>query len=135
MVRHKHGPEYKIQTDFIAFLKDRGWHVERMVGNAFQMGIPDIYAAHPKYGQRWIDLKNPGRYELTKAQRKKWPIWERFGVGIWIIVAADEEEYDKLFRPPNWRRYWKAKYDEEIEELKEAMENLFDKGESELHET
>jgi hypothetical protein len=97
-----------------------------MIGNAFQYGIPDIYVHHPKYGQRWIDLKTPGKYELTKAQRQKWPVWEKFGIGIWIIVDDSEEEYNKLFHPPNWRRYWKKKYDEEIQELKDAMDELYD---------
>lgn len=122
----KHGPEYKIQADFIKFLKERGWHVERMIGNAFQMGIPDLYVHHPRYGPRWIDLKNPDRNELTKAQRAKWPIWESFGIGIWIIAAATEEEYSKLFREPNWRCYWKARYDEDIQELKDSLDDLFE---------
>ncbi|MGO8994885.1 MAG: hypothetical protein ACLQVI_16340, partial [Polyangiaceae bacterium] len=40
-----------------AYLKIRGWHVERMIGNAFQMGVPDLFIAHLKWGQRWIDVK------------------------------------------------------------------------------
>lgn len=120
------GPEYKIQAEFIKFLKERGWLVERMIGNAFQHGIPDLYIHHPEYGARWVDIKNPGRYEFTKSQRIKWPLWDKFGCGVWIIAAATEEEYRKLFRPPNWRNYWKDKYDEEIQELKEAMDDLFE---------
>jgi len=99
--------------------------VERLVGNAFQRGIPDIYIAHVKYGTRWIDVKNPNEYEFTKAQRQKWPIWEKHGVGIWILTAASEEEYDKLFKPPNWREFWKEKYDDDVAELKDAMGELY----------
>ena len=126
------GPEAKIQDAFIAFLEARGWHCERMIGvsgasqRGQQVGIPDIYIMHPKYGQRWVDLKNPGKYEFTRAQRYKWPIWEEFGCPIWIIVAATEEEYDKLFGPPNWRQYWKAKYDEQRAELEDTLEELYD---------
>lgn len=124
--RSAHGPEYYIQEDLRKFLQKRGWLVERMVGNAFQYGIPDLYCHHPKYGHRWIDVKNPDSYEFTKHQKVKWPLWDKFGVGIWIIVDATEEEYDKLFKPPNWREYWKEKYDVELEKFKEAMGDLFD---------
>jgi len=110
--RPKHGPEWYIQQDVIKYLEARGWLVERMVGNAFQTGIPDLYCHHPKWGYRWIDCKQPKNYAFTKAQKRKWPEWEQKGVGIWILTAATQEEYDKLFRPPNWRQYWKASWGE-----------------------
>lgn len=109
--RAKHGPEWYIQQDLIAYLKARRWHVERMIGNAFQLGIPDLFVAHTKWGQRWIDVKRPGKdYSFTKAQKRKWPVWESFGIGIWILTGADQENYDRLFAPPNWRDYWKASW-------------------------
>ena len=109
--RPKHSQEWHIQQALIAYLKVRGWHVERMIGNAFQMGVPDLFIAHPKWGQRWIDVKRPEKnYSFTKAQKLKWPVWEAFGIGIWILTAATQEEYDKLFAPPNWRAYWKASW-------------------------
>jgi hypothetical protein len=126
------GPEAKIQEQFITFLEARGWHVERMIGvsgasqRGQQVGIPDIYCMHPKFGQRWVDLKNPGKYEFTRAQRYKWPIWEKFGCPIWIITGATHEEYDKLFQPCNWRCYWKDKYDEEQKDLEDTLEFLYD---------
>ncbi|MCA9070154.1 MAG: hypothetical protein KDA84_14575 [Planctomycetaceae bacterium] len=104
----KHGPEYKIQAELIDFLEKRGWLVERMIGNAYQQGIPDLYIHHPQHDYRWIDVKRPdGQYTFTKAQKTKWPLWDAFGVGIWILVGADQSEYDKLFAPPNWKSYWK----------------------------
>jgi len=109
--RPKHSQEWHIQQALIAYLKARGWHVERMIGNAFQMGVPDLFIAHPKWGQRWIDVKRPGKnYSFTKAQKLKWPVWDTFGIGIWILTAANQAEYDKLFAPPNWRAYWKASW-------------------------
>ena len=49
-IRRPHeGPERKIQRALIAFLNARGWLVERMIGNAFQMGIPDLFVA-PQMG-------------------------------------------------------------------------------------
>jgi hypothetical protein len=106
-IRDKHGPEYGIQKEIVKFLRTHGWLVERMVGGAFQSGIPDLYIAHPKYGQRWLECKNPDEYNFTKAQKYKFPIWAAMGIGIWILVAATEAEYDKLFKEPNWECYWK----------------------------
>jgi hypothetical protein len=98
-----------------------------MVGNAFQMGIPDLYVYHKQYGERWIDIKNPASYNYTKSQKWKWPLWEAAGIGIWIIVAATEEEYDKLSKPPNMRNYWKASYDVDHDKLLEEMDE-WEKG-------
>ncbi|MEN6367659.1 MAG: hypothetical protein ABFC88_12665 [Thermoguttaceae bacterium] len=108
--RPKHGPEWYIQRDLIAFLKARGWRVERTHGNLYQTGFPDLYVMHKKWGTRWIDCKQPKKYSFTKAQRIKWPLWEEMGVPIWILTAATQEEYDKLIGPPNWRHYWKASW-------------------------
>ena len=110
-IRSAHGPEWTIQRDVIKYLRARGWWVERMIGNAYQKGIPDLLIAHPKDGIRFIDVKNPISYEYTKAQCQKWPIWEQYNIGVWILTAATEEEYDKLFKEPNWRDYWKSRYD------------------------
>jgi hypothetical protein len=128
--RSKHGPEYLIQKNFINYLKIRGWEVERMIGNMLQKGIPDIYCMHRKHGQRWVDLKNPIDYEFTNAQILKWPKWEAAGTGIWIITGWKDVDYDKLFQPPNWREYWKPKYDEVREQLEADLQELFDEFEN-----
>lgn len=125
------GPEAVIQKNFIAYLKQRGWLVERMIGNQLQKGIPDIYIYHHEHGARWVDLKNPVDYEFTSAQKWKWPIWESHGVGIWIITGWTDEEYDKLFAEPNWRDYWKPRYDEDRLELEQDLQELFDEFEEE----
>jgi len=125
------GPEAKIQANFIRYLKVKGWHIERMIGNLLQKGIPDIYIMHPEHGERWVDLKNPHDYEFTAAQIWKWPVWEENKVGIWIITGWADEDYDKLFQPPNWRQYWKDKYDEVREQLEADLQELFDEFENE----
>jgi hypothetical protein len=120
-VRPKRGPEWKIQQTLIQYLRDRGWLVEVMHGNAFQKGIPDLYIHHPQWGSRWIDCKNPENYSFTKAQRHKWPLWDAHGAGIWILTAANQEQYDLLFAPPNWRDYWKESWalptEEDIDDM------------------
>lgn len=124
--RPKHGPEWFIRRDIKAMLEARGWHVEIMVGSAFQTGIPDLYCFKRKWGERWIDAKNPENYTFTKAQRFKWPIWERVGIGIWILIADTQVEYDKLFQPPNWRSYikksWKMPTPAEIDKMLDEMQ-------------
>ena len=51
--------EVQIQRELVAFLKARGWHVERMLANAYQTGIPDLYCFIEKWGHRWIEVKRP----------------------------------------------------------------------------
>jgi len=132
--RASHGEEFYIQQHWVSFLMHKGWHVERMVGNAFQTGIPDLFLGHPKYGTRWVDVKVYGRYSFTKAQKRKWPIWEEYGIGIWIIGAACRQDCTKdylldeytrvLFSEPNWRDYWRASWDEkpDIDKLLDGIE-------------
>lgn len=121
--RAKHGPEWFIQRDLIKFLKIRKWRVERMTGNAFQKGIPDLYCFRRDYGERWIDVKAPGKYTFTKDQKRKWPGWDADGIGIWILTAANQEEYDKLFKPANWRDYWKPSWGE-IPDIDDLLDSI-----------
>lgn len=132
--RAAHGPEWHIQERFKDFLSGRGWLVERVIGNAFQKGLPDLFLGHPQHGWRWVDIKVFGKYSFTKPQRQKWPIWEQYGIGIWILGAASEEEctvqhmateYNKLFEPPNWRQFWKSSWDEkdDIDKMLDELNN------------
>ncbi len=87
----------------------------------FQAGWPDLYISHPKFGQRWIDVKVAGKYRFTRDQCIKWPQWEAHGIGIWILVAATDEEYDKLFAKPNFREYAKPGWLTPVEEKKQEL--------------
>lgn len=129
-----HGPEWYVQNLWVEFLEAKSWHVERMIGNAFQKGIPDLFMAHPKYGQRWVDIKVYGRYSFTKAQKLKWPLWEKAKIGIWIIGAKSQEactkihmieEHKLLLQPPNWREFWKDSWDKkpDIDAMMEELNN------------
>jgi hypothetical protein len=103
--------ELQIQRDLVAFLRTRGWHVERMLADAYQNGIPDLYCYHRKWGERWVEVKRPEGYNFTLRQRQKWPEWEKAGIGIWILTAATQEQYDLLFKAPNWREFWKPSFE------------------------
>lgn len=102
--------ELQIQHELVEFLEARGWHVERLLADAFQNGFPDLYCHHKKWGPRWVEVKRPKDYSFTRAQKRKWPEWERAGIAIWILTAATQEQYDLLFGPPNWRDYWKPSF-------------------------
>jgi hypothetical protein len=76
-------------------------------GNIYQFGFPDLFATHRKFGARWIEVKNPLSYAFTPAQLEVFPKFVAFGTGVWILVAATEYEYKKLFQPCNWYEYLK----------------------------
>lgn len=104
---NKHGPEYRIQKEIIDFLTVRGWYVLVTHGNMFQAGFPDLYCTHYKYGARWVEVKNPLKYVFTPAQLECFPKLSANGTRIWILTAATDSEYQKLFASPNWHSYIK----------------------------
>ena len=104
----KDGPELQIRTAIINKLTLLGWYCIITHGNAFQSGLPDIYACHRMYGTRWIEVKNPKGYAFTEAQNRVFPEFTAKGVGIWILVSDSDSEMDKLFKPANWIFFLKA---------------------------
>ena len=101
----RQSPEEKIQADLIVFLTLRGWTLMPTHGNLFQRGFPDLYALHEEHGSRWIEVKNPKKFAFTPAQKTYFPVMSLAGVGIWVLVAATDDEYAKLFRPANCFAY------------------------------
>lgn len=97
--------EAKIQSEIVKYLEDRGWFVKVTHGNAFQSGLPDLYCCHKNHGSRWIEVKKPVGYRFTPAQLNDFPQITSRGVGIWILTAATDFEYAKLFKPCNWLLY------------------------------
>lgn len=102
--------ELEIQRELVTFLRARGWHVERMLGNSFQCGIPDLFCFHKKWSMRWVEVKRPEGYSFTQRQRQRFPEWEKAGIGIWILTAGTQSQYDLLFKPPNWRDFWRPSF-------------------------
>jgi hypothetical protein len=92
----------------ISFLRAREWFVKETHGNLYSSGFPDLYACHHKYRARWIEIKNPEAYRFTAAQMRDFPRFSAAGSGIWILTAATESEYQKLFGPENWYQYLKV---------------------------
>ncbi len=102
---HK-GPEAVIHKDILDYLKVRDWFVKSTHGNQFQYGLPDIFASHQKFGMRWIEVKNPLQFSFTAAQIKEFPLMAAHGAGIWIMCAATDKEYERLFKPANWMEWY-----------------------------
>ena len=120
--------ESAIQRRVKAVLANHGWHVEVLSCNAFQKGIPDLYAfkltthsapyidgvASSNWAcehHRWIDVKRPKGGTLTKSQVQKWSLWESIGLGVWILTGQESNPEDVLFGEPNWRDWWKPRYE------------------------
>lgn len=100
------GPEAKIHAALELYLKSRDWYVKSTHGNQFQAGFPDIYASHQKFGIKWIEVKNPASFSFTPAQIKEFPKMSSCGTYIWILCAATDAEYERLFKPANWMEWF-----------------------------
>jgi hypothetical protein len=101
------GPEDLIVKALRDLLHCKGWYTIKTHGNIYQSGLPDIYATHSRYGMRWIEVKDPNRAGdvFTNAQHEVFPKITANGGSVWVLVAATEEEYAKLFERGNWYQY------------------------------
>lgn len=99
--------EAKIRGALKLFLENRRWYVLITHGNKYQSGLPDLWASHISMGQRWIEVKLPYMEgsKFTPAQLKVFPKICASGSGVWILTAATESEYVKLFKDCNWYQY------------------------------
>jgi hypothetical protein len=106
-IRKQHGPEYGIQRDIVKYLRARGWHVERLIGGAWQSGLSDLFICHKNFGVRFVEIKQEEHYRFTRAQKYKFPLLMKNGCGIWILTEASDEQYARLFQSPNLWDYLK----------------------------
>lgn len=82
-------------------MEANGWFVIKTHGNAFQSGLPDLYATHRVYGQRWIEMKVEGG-RLTPAQAYTFKKLSAHGDKIWILRGPDD--YPLILKPTdNWK--------------------------------
>ncbi len=105
IIQKRQNPEAIIQDSVTKLLESRKWLVKSTHGNIFSHGFPDLYCAHTRFGTRWIEIKNPTHFVFTASQLEFFPKLNAAGVGVWILVRATEDEYQKLFKPPNWYTY------------------------------
>jgi len=107
MPRHLEQHESKIQEKLIKELRYLEWFVKPTHGNMYQSGFPDLYCAHRKYGQRWVEVKLPDMAgsRFTAAQLSTFPQLAAAGVGVWILTGWEAHDIKKLFGPPNWYQF------------------------------
>jgi hypothetical protein len=110
-LRRKNPHENVIRDAIAAYLRQRFWMVRVIHATEFMSGLPDLWAAHAEYGTRWIEVKKTAGYRLTPAQRLTFPEMESKRIPVFILTAATDVEYLKLFdraiieRCGNWRDY------------------------------
>ena len=104
------GREAQIQDAITKMLTLYGWYVKPTHGNMYQWGFPDLFACHSSYGQRWIEVKLPNMQgsRFTPAQLESFPKLCANGSGVWILTAATDHEYEKLFEKSNYWQYTDA---------------------------
>lgn len=108
-------PELHVRTKFIELMTLRGWFTHITHGNRHSNGLPDIYAAHLNWGQRWLEVKNADAYHFTSHQLRVFPKIVAKGVGIWIVAlpcSFSEQQIENEYKmicnePPNWTKYLK----------------------------
>jgi hypothetical protein len=101
----KDRPEDKIVQALKAYLRTREWLVKKTHGSEYQSGFPDLFCAHKRFGIRWVEVKVAKHGRFTPAQIETFREFAGVGVGVWVLVGATEEEYQKLFHQPNWWAY------------------------------
>jgi len=103
------GPEAIIQKAIILMLRQKGWFVKRVPGNAFLAGMPDLFATHKYFGIRLVEVKLPNMKgsRFTKAQLETFPKLCANGAGVWVLTADTQKEYEILKGPSNWWHYLK----------------------------
>lgn len=101
------GPEAKIVEELRNFLVVRGWFVVKMHGSQYQAGFPDLYCTHSHFGIRLVEVKDPkrGHDPFTPAQLELFPKLSANGSKIFVLTAANEEQYKLLFGPENWYQF------------------------------
>lgn len=92
-------PEKDGTTRLRKLMIEQGWYVKKTHGSMYSDNWPDLYALHPRHGQRWIEMKTACGV-LSTGQVDEFGKWSKFGMGVWCL--RDENDYQLLFQPPNW---------------------------------
>ena len=96
--------EKRVEADIIGALRTLGFAVTKTSQprpSMLTIGVPDLYAAHPRWGLRlWIEVKRPGG--KPTAQQVAWHRCERLAGGTVLVldsVAAMLAELKRLGAP------------------------------------
>jgi hypothetical protein len=106
-IRSSRGPEKPLVLEIMKMLRAKEWFVMKMHGSEFQAGFPDLFATHTKYRVRLIEVKDPNRKGdvFTSAQADLFPKLYAHGCPVYIMTGADEDNYSRLFKEPNFWQY------------------------------
>lgn len=85
------------------------WHIEKTHGSMYMKGWPDLFLANANHGTFWVEMKKIGG-RLEDTQYKKFLVWARHGVKIFILTGASDKEVAKLFGPANWWTFCDAAF-------------------------
>lgn len=96
-------PETDLWRALRTLMQRDGWYVKKMHGSKFQSGLPDVYASHRQFGERWIELKVDNN-TLEQSQISEFGKMSAGGCRIFILRKISEYP-DVLFRAPNWAHY------------------------------
>lgn len=84
-------------------LRIEEWIVKVTHGNKYQFGLPDLFAAHKRYGTRWIEIKTEIGYRITSAQFHTFKAFSSKNIGVWCLNTSDD--IFKLHYAANWYSY------------------------------
>lgn len=91
--------EKHVERDIMRALETMGFDVSKTSQprpSMVRIGIPDLYARHPRWGIRlWIEVKRPGIGRLSAAQRH-WIEVEREAGGLAIVADSVADLLDHL---------------------------------------
>lgn len=98
--------EKDIQARIFDRLVELQWFVKILHGCAFQVGMPDMFAARIDKGYRFIEVKKPyGKCKFQPSQLKTFPLMEKQGVGVWILSNFDDNAIRLLDGPANYKDF------------------------------
>lgn len=102
--RLRKAPEKRIQWKSVKLLRDLGFFVvstsqpQRAMMTA---GIPDLFCAHRRFGQFWVEVKNPTRRNHARGgltiDQLQWHMAAK-ECGVEVITVYDESDLLPLLK-------------------------------------
>lgn len=86
-------------------MRAQGWVIWKLGAGKYVSGWPDYYCFHKMHGHRWMETKDKNEV-LTPAQVKRFREMDSAGDSVFVLETY--HQYQRLFKKPNWRLYWRA---------------------------